>query len=243
MFFEINVIMKNTRFSIFDYFCIWYICIARIKYDTKDTCHDFIPGDQNWKCFYVAFLIRKKWRSVTVCRKASKLYHGNNPCWCARYSGLGMSSWQALSPTPSVTKQRVSDGCNKVLSHWLVSREKKHRQWSYCFILLLWLINVSVTKANFNITSFHWGYNLANYCSVLVQLCSRQTNMFSRVEGLILSLTEAKGECPPSASLGGESWKPSQWATVFQVFSSIQGKQWPSLFCHFCPWAMAIITL
>ena len=133
-----------------------------------------------------------------------------------------MTSWQALSPTPSVPKQRVSDGRNKVLSHWQVSREKKHSSGltvSHCYCGW-WMCLWPWPTWTMNITSFHWSYNLANYCSVLVQLCLRQTNMFSnfsRVEGLILFLTEAKGECPPSASLGDESWKT---LTVVHSFSS-----------------------
>ena len=56
------------------------------------------------------------------------------------------------------------------------------------------VMDVSVTEANLNNASFHWGCNLATHCSVFVQLCLRKAHLFSGVEGRIQSVTEAKGE-------------------------------------------------
>ena len=62
------------------------------------------------------------------------------------------------------------------------------------------VMDVSVTEANLNNASFQWGCILATHCSVFVQLCLRKEHLFSRVEGSIQSVTEAKGEglgaCP-----------------------------------------------
>ena len=55
-------------------------------------------------------------------------------------------------------------------------------------------MDVSVTQANLNNTSFHWGCNLATHCSVFVQMCLRKTHLFSGDEGCIQSVTDAKGE-------------------------------------------------
>ena len=192
---------------------------------------------------YVAFLIRKKWRSVTICRKASKLYHSNNSCWCARYSDLGVTSWQALSSTPSAPKQRVSDGCNKVLSHWQASREKKQGSCptvSYCccgWWMCLWPRPTWTSHLFIGVTTSQT--TVVSWCSCVwgKHICSEELRALS---------------CPWLRQKGNALWapvggvrvaKPSQWATVFQVFSTIQGKQWPSLFCHFCPWVIAIIML
>ena len=56
------------------------------------------------------------------------------------------------------------------------------------------VMDVSVTEANLNNASFHWGCNLATHCSVFVQLCLRKAHLFSGVEGRIQSVTKAKGE-------------------------------------------------
>ena len=62
------------------------------------------------------------------------------------------------------------------------------------------VMDVSVTEANLNNAYFQWSCILATHCSVFVQLCLRKEHLFSRVEGSIQSVTEAKGEglgaCP-----------------------------------------------
>ena len=51
-------------------------------------------------------------------------------------------------------------------------------------------MDVSMTVANLNNKSFHWGYNLSLHSSVLIQLCLRKTHLFSGLEGSIQSVKQ-----------------------------------------------------
>ena len=49
-------------------------------------------------------------------------------------------------------------------------------------------MEVSVTEANLNNTSFHLGSNLETHCRVFLQMCLRKTHLFSGDEGRIQSV-------------------------------------------------------
>ena len=58
------------------------------------------------------------------------------------------------------------------------------------------VMDVSVTEANLNNASFHWGCNLATHCSVFVQLCLRKEHLFSGVEGRKAAASSKPGRAP-----------------------------------------------